>query len=47
MPRPKEVPRMDAIFALFVVITAFAGLGLAAAGWGVDSRPGMADDHRR
>jgi hypothetical protein len=38
---------MDAIFALFVIITALVGLDIAAAGWGADSRPGMADDHRR
>ena len=46
-PQPTEVPEMDAMFALFIAISAFAGLGVAALGWGVDSRPGMADDHAR
>ncbi len=38
---------MEAIFALIVAIVAFIGLDVAAIGWGADSRPGMADDHRR
>jgi hypothetical protein len=38
---------MEAIFALFIAIGAFVGLGIAALGWGVDSRPGIADDHVR
>jgi hypothetical protein len=38
---------MDAIAALFIAIGALAGLGIAALGWGADSRPGMADDHSR
>ena len=38
---------MEAIFALIVAIVAFIGLDAAAIGWGADSRPGMADDHRR
>ena len=38
---------MEAMFALFALIGAFAGLGIAALGWGVDSRPSIADDHAR
>jgi hypothetical protein len=38
---------MDAIFALFVVIVSLLGLGIAALGWGADSRPDIADDHLR
>jgi hypothetical protein len=40
---------MDVVitFALMVVgvILALAGLGLAAIRWGIDSRPGLLDDH--
>ena len=38
---------MEAMFALFAAIVALVGLGIASLGWGVDSRPGMADDHLR
>lgn len=38
---------MEAAFVLFAVIGALAGLGIAALGWGVDSRPTIADDHAR
>jgi hypothetical protein len=38
---------MEAIFALIVAIVALVGFDAAAIGWGVDSRPGMADDHAR
>jgi hypothetical protein len=38
---------MEAILALIVAIVAFIGLDIAALSWGADSRPGMADDHRR
>jgi hypothetical protein len=38
---------MDAIFALFVAVVSLLGLGIAALGWGSDSRPGIADDHLR
>jgi hypothetical protein len=38
---------MDGILVLIIVIVALVGLDLAAARWGTDSRPGMADDHRR
>jgi hypothetical protein len=41
------MPEMDAMFALFIVISAFVGLGIAALVWGADSRPGIADDHAR
>ena len=41
---------MDAFAATFLItlITSiFAGLGLASSRWGVDSRPGLGDDHAR
>jgi hypothetical protein len=38
---------MEAFAALFIAIGAFIGLGIAALGWGVDSRPGITDDHAR
>ena len=38
---------MEAIILLIVVVAALAALGLAAVIWGQDSRPGLADDHRR
>ena len=38
---------MEAMFALFAIIGALAGLGIAAQGWGADSRPSIADDHAR
>jgi hypothetical protein len=38
---------MEAFAVLIIAVVAFLGLDLAAAAWGVDSRPGMADDHRR
>jgi hypothetical protein len=38
---------MEAIFALVVAVVAILGLDAAAIGWGSDSRPAMADDHRR
>jgi nitrogen fixation-related uncharacterized protein len=38
---------MEALFALVVVLAALIGLALAAVEWGVDSRPGMVDDHQR
>jgi hypothetical protein len=38
---------MEAFLALVAVFTALIGLNLAATGWGVDSRPGMVDDHQR
>ncbi len=38
---------MDAFLALVVIVAALIGLDLAAAVWGVDSRPGIADDHQR
>lgn len=38
---------MEAIIAIVVTLVALVGLDLAAVGWGVDSRPGMVDDHRR
>ncbi len=38
---------MEAFLALIAALTALIGLNLAASGWGVDSRPGMVDDHQR
>jgi hypothetical protein len=38
---------MEALFVLFALIGALVGLGIAALGWGVDSRPDIADDHAR
>ena len=41
---------MDTISALFLITfisSIFAALGVAASLWGVDSRPGMGDDHAR
>ena len=41
---------MDALPAIFIATftaSVFAALGLAASLWGVDSRPGMSDDHTR
>lgn len=38
---------MDALIALLVILVSFVGLDLAAVRWGADSRPPIADDHRR
>jgi len=38
---------MELIIALAIALIAFLGLDIAAVTWGVDSRPGMADDHLR
>ncbi|HEV8546573.1 MAG TPA: hypothetical protein VGQ64_09785 [Candidatus Limnocylindrales bacterium] len=41
---------MDALVVAFVALLAIIvllGLDLAAISWGADSRPGLADDHRR
>ena len=38
---------MEAVIALIAIIGALVGLGIAALGWGVDSRPSIADDHAR
>lgn len=38
---------MEAFFALIAVLATLIGLNLAATEWGVDSRPGMVDDHQR
>jgi hypothetical protein len=38
---------MDGLLVLIIVIVALVALDVAAARWGADSRPGMADDHRR
>lgn len=43
----QEVPEMDALVAVVAALVALIGLDLAATQWGVDSRPGMVDDHRR
>jgi hypothetical protein len=45
--RTKEVTHMEALFALTVALVALIGLDMAAAIWGADSRPELADDHRR
>ena len=38
---------MEAIIAIVVALVALVGLDLAATGWGIDTRPGMVDDHQR
>jgi hypothetical protein len=38
---------MEAFLALVVAVIALIGLDLAAVRWGVDSRPGVVDDHQR
>lgn len=38
---------MEAVVALIAIVAILAGLGIAALGWGVDSRPSIADDHAR
>ena len=38
---------MEAFFALVTAVVALLGLNLAATEWGVDSRPGIGDDHQR
>jgi hypothetical protein len=42
---------MDTFFAFVIVLVSFVGsfglLGLAAARWGVDSRPSIGDSHAR
>jgi hypothetical protein len=38
---------MEAFFALAIVLVSLVGLDIAAMAWGVDSRPGIADDHER
>ena len=38
---------MEQIFALVVAVAALIGFDLVAIRWGVDSRPRLADDHRR
>ena len=38
---------MEALFALVATLVSLLGLNFAALRWGVDSRPGMVDDHRR
>ena len=38
---------MEAFLAIVVGILALAALDVAALRWGADSRPNLADDHRR
>jgi hypothetical protein len=38
---------MEAFLALITALVALIGLNFAATEWGVDSRPGMVDDHQR
>jgi hypothetical protein len=38
---------LSATFLITLMTSIFAGLGIAASLWGVDSRPGMGDDHAR
>jgi len=38
---------LPAMFFITLITSIFATLGLAASLWGVDSRPGMGDDHAR
>ena len=38
---------MEAFLALAIALIALIGVNLAAAEWGADSRPGMADDDQR
>jgi len=38
---------MEPLIIFLVLITGFAGLALTSLRWGVDSRPGLPDDHQR
>jgi hypothetical protein len=38
---------MDGFIAAVALVALLVALGIAAALWGVDSRPGFADDHNR
>jgi cbb3-type cytochrome oxidase maturation protein len=38
---------MEAMIILIVIVALLVGLDLAAATWGVDSRPSLRDDHNR
>ena len=38
---------ISALFAAIVAIVALVGFDVVALGWGADSRPKLADDHRR
>ena len=38
---------ISALIAAIVAIVALAGFDAVAIGWGADSRPELADDHRR
>lgn len=47
LQQTKEVTNVEIIFAFVVALLALLGLDIAALSWGADSRPNMADDHRR
>jgi hypothetical protein len=38
---------MEALISMFLAVAVMVGLGIAADRFGVDSRPGPADDHAR
>ena len=38
---------MEPFFALIAVVVGFLALGMAAIGWGADSRPDESDSYRR
>ncbi len=38
---------MEALFVLFLIVAVLALLAVGAGEWGVDSRAGIGDDHRR
>lgn len=38
---------MEFVFALAVIILGLVAVDMAAMAWGVDSREGLGDDHRR
>ena len=40
-------PRMALLIAIALPLALFAALAIAAQLWGVDSRPGLGDDHAR
>ncbi len=42
-----DIQIVSALIAYALVVAAAGAVGLAAARWGVDSRPGLGDDHRR
>ena len=43
----RKEPAMDVLFVAVAIVSGLAAFGLAALRWGVDSRPGVCDDHGR